>query len=86
LSDLFEDNWIVEEVADGRLIPHPMLRTNRIMRGVMLQPGEHHLVFRYVPTRFYVGATISAIGWMIILGATGVVLFRREGKTKLFSM
>ena len=81
LSDLFEKNWIVEETTDAGVTTHQMLRTNRIMRGVMLQPGEHHLVFRYVPTQFYVGAVISAIGWIVIL-ALGMYWFRRDGKSK----
>ena len=47
--------------TDGQSRSQPILRTNRVMRGVVLPPGEHRLVYRYRPKSFYAGAIVSAM-------------------------
>jgi hypothetical protein len=68
VSDTYYPGWVAEvRSGDGPAVAAPILRTNRIMRGVLLPPGDHDIVFSYDPTPFYVGAAISASGWLALL-------------------
>jgi hypothetical protein len=68
LADTYDANWrcTAIELKSGQLRDVPVLRTNRILRGVALPAGEHRLVLRYWPTNFFVGAILSAIGWLTL--------------------
>ena len=57
LSDSFNTDWHV--AVDGQ--PAPMMRVNGLFRGVHLTPGEHIVTFTYRPSKFYLGAAISAL-------------------------
>lgn len=57
LSDTYDTDWRVH--VDGQ--PAPMMRVNGLFRGVHLTPGEHTVAFTYHPSKFYLGAAISAI-------------------------
>lgn len=48
---------------------HPILRTNHVMRGVLLPAGQHRLVYRYRPWSFWIGATISGLSGCTLLVA-----------------
>lgn len=79
LNDTFDPGWEVDvhtlaspdrESDDSRPSPAlrtPVLRTNRIMRGVVLPAGKHRLVYRYRPRPFWIGAAISSVGWCLLL-------------------
>ena len=55
--------------VDGR--PQPVWRTNWALLGVWLEPGEHHLVFRYVrPWYVYLGYGITLVT-LLALAAWG---------------
>jgi hypothetical protein len=57
LSDTYDTDWHVE--VDG--LPAPMMRVNGLFRGVHLTAGEHTVAFTYRPSKFYLGAAVSAI-------------------------
>jgi uncharacterized membrane protein YfhO len=78
LNDLFYPGWVAMRVDEqGNEIERlPVLRTNRVMRGVRLPAGSHRLSFRYRPLDFYVGAAISVVAWLGV--AIAVVLSRRR--------
>jgi len=79
LSDLFYPGWTAEVTsADGRRTQPPILRTNRIMRGLVLSAGRHHVIFAYRPPLFYAGAAISAVAWLGL--GLGCVLHARLSK------
>ena len=42
-------------------------RTNRVMRGVFVEPGKSTVVLRYQPRSFYLGATMSAASWLALM-------------------
>jgi hypothetical protein len=68
LSDFYESGWRAEIIASdaASLRPGqnlPVLRTNRIMRGIFLPAGTHRIQYAYRPRSFYVGAAASIIGW-----------------------
>jgi hypothetical protein len=78
LSDLFYPGW--EACVPGntnrsnRSTRVPIVRTNRVMRGVYLPAGNHHLQFRYRPRRFCLGAAVSGIAWL----AVGLLMIRHQ--------
>jgi len=85
LSDMFYPGWTAEvetEVAGGETHSQkaPILRTNRIMRGVYLPPGKHRIVYSYRPWSFRVGAVLSLLGWGVLL--LGGVVRRTRGKPR----
>ena len=66
VSDLFYPGWTAETAsANGRRTPASILRTNRIMRGVVLPAGQHRITFTYRPPLFYAGAVISTAAWFL---------------------
>jgi hypothetical protein len=67
--------------ADGSTTSPPILRTNRVLRGVWLPAGEHLVVFSYEPASFLCGAAISAGGWLI-LGAAAFVIWMNRWRVK----
>jgi hypothetical protein len=82
VSDLFYPGWTAEVTsADGQRAQVPILRTNRIMRGVALSAGRQHVTFDYRPRLFYAGAAISVVAWLVL--GVGCVLRRTaSGKQK----
>jgi len=77
LADQFFPGWELAVETDGRPRNQPVLRTNRVMRGVVLPPGEHRLVYRYRPKSFYAGAIVSG---MTCAGVGIVLLARGRGQ------
>ena len=76
LADAYAEGWTCEVTnrATGETTTEPILRTNRVMRGVWLPAGEYDVVFRYRPTSFYVGAVLSAGGWLLLFALAGLWL------------
>lgn len=71
LGDLYFPGWTASATneATGETTPLEIFRTNRIMRGVFLPPGKHRVTFAYRPATFYLGATLSGLAWLTLLGA-----------------
>ena len=80
LSDLYYPGWRAEVETDGQTRDVPIVRTNRVMRGVFLDAGEHHVVFRYRLASVIWGAAISAVAIITLLVAA-VVRFRRARRS-----
>jgi uncharacterized membrane protein YfhO len=82
LREQFYPGWRLEVATAGEPAESaPILQTNRVMRGVWLPEGEHHLVYRYRPARFFCGAALSGLGWLglTIWGAVWWLRGRRAG-------
>jgi len=70
LADAFHPDWSVVVSSDGgppRLLP--ILRTNRIHRGVSLPEGRHVLEFRYRSRTFARTWPITAAAWVAAAAA-----------------
>ncbi len=42
-----------------------IFRANLAFRAVKVPPGEHTVLFRYVPTSFYAGLVVTVIGFIL---------------------
>ena len=73
LSDTFYPGW--DATVDDR--PVPIVRANYFARGVFVPAGEHHIVFRYRPASFRIGAAVSAVTGIGLLAALIVAAMRR---------
>jgi hypothetical protein len=67
LGDQYDPGWRSEVRTAGQAgRPARILQTDRVLRGVWLPPGRHHLVFTYRPATFYLGAAISLLAWLAL--------------------
>lgn len=82
LSDLFAPGWSATVETDGQPRSVPILRTNRVCRGVWLPPGKHRIEMVYRPPRFYAGAWISGIGWAAVVIFAGLTALRAVRKRR----
>jgi hypothetical protein len=75
-SEIWDPGW--QATVDG--VPTAILRANGIFMAVPLEPGNHEVVFRYLPPHFWLGVAITAAGALGLLGG-GIWLYRRERRT-----
>ena len=70
LSDAYYPGWHAQVVTDrATAVDIPILRTNRIMRGVYLPAGHHRIIYRFRPRSVYIGAVVTAISTLCVLAA-----------------
>lgn len=77
LSDVYYPGWCV--TVDGAAAE--VLRVNYALRGVFLDEGVHHVVFRFVPKGLYVGLAI-ATSTLLGVFAVNLWLGRRSYETR----
>jgi hypothetical protein len=58
--------WVSTQAGEVRQVP--ILRTNRVLRGVWLSAGAQSVEFRYEPDSFYCGLLISGASWIAVVG------------------
>lgn len=71
LADAYFPGW--RATLDGREVA--IFRANGLFRAVELPPGEHHVVFRYSPFSFQVGAYLSLMGVFAVVLGLGYALW-----------
>jgi hypothetical protein len=76
LTDTYYPGW--KCYVNG--IEQPIYRVNYCMRGVVLGPGVSHIEFKFEPVIFTIGASISSISSLVLLGS---LLFFRINKKKI---
>lgn len=62
-ADQYYPGWSV--YVDG--VPQPLLRTNYVQRGLLLDGGVHKVLFRYAPESFKNGLILSCSGLLACL-------------------
>lgn len=68
VNDLFDTDWQAQLVSsDGQVRNAPIYRTNRLFCGIVVPPGQWHLVLRYRPWSVYVGAAISVATLVMLI-------------------
>jgi hypothetical protein len=80
LSDLYDPGWTAEVFAEGsgQGRREPIVRVDRILRGLYLPAGRQRIVYRFQPWSFRVGAAISGLSWTALLAVWLAVRFRRR--------
>ncbi len=84
MNDAYDPSWqaSVSAAGDARRDTAktvPVLRVNRILRGIQLPAGEHEILLQYRPASLMRGATISAISWGALLLGIAILSLRRRG-------
>ncbi len=74
LNESFFPGWICDVNGTATRI----VRTNALVRGVAVPPGEHLVRFRYRPESFRRGAFLSSLGIAILAAWIGFSLARRR--------
>jgi len=74
-NEQFDSGWRCRFKTVGQDIwrQTDVLRTNRVMRGILLPAGKHSVVMVYRPRSFVIGSWLSLLGWSALL----ISLFRR---------
>ncbi len=77
-SEVFYDEW--HAYVDG--VEVPIVKTNFLLRGVVVPPGNHTVEFRYASPAFEQGRTISMAsnGAAILIGLAGLGMWWRRRK------
>jgi hypothetical protein len=65
LADTLYPGW--HATIDG--VPQPILRANRLMRALLLEPGSHRVVFTYDPPSFRIGTGLTWVSLALVLAA-----------------
>jgi uncharacterized membrane protein YfhO len=75
LSEILYPGW--EAQVDGRVVPIEAYAD--ILRSVQIPAGEHQVVFSFWPRSFFIGAAISTLAWlaMLGLGIAGLVQWKK---------
>jgi hypothetical protein len=83
LNQLYDPHWTVA-IRSGTDDPRttPVVRTNRIMQGVFLPAGRHHLEFCYVPRDLYAAGAVSLASWLALAAGLGWVRCTRRQQTR----
>jgi hypothetical protein len=73
-SEMYYTDW--KAYIDGR--PAPYAKANYVLRAMLLPAGKHSIEFKFEPTVYYIGRTITAISaWVLtvlLLGYGGWVV------------
>jgi hypothetical protein len=77
LADVFYPGWTL--TIDGK--PAPILKVNRLMRGAAVESGKHHLVYRFDPLSFRLGAMLSTLGALGLIGLASWAVRQRAAAT-----
>ncbi len=77
LADLWDNGWQAQ--VDDQVTP--ILVVNHAIRGVVVPPGQHRIIFRYVPESVRMGWMMSGTAVALGLGwATWIVGWRRKAR------
>ncbi len=63
LGDQFHPGW--QAYLDGQ--PTTVIRVNHVLRGVVLPPGEHQVVFQFAPASLRTGIYLSLAGIVVLI-------------------
>lgn len=74
LSDIFFPGWKV--LIDDK--KEQMLKVNYVLRGVVVPAGRHKVKFIYDPQSFRIGAVVSVMSLILLVGFSSWVLIKKR--------
>lgn len=77
LSEAYYPGW---EIIDNGQEKH-IFRVDGLLRGVLLEGGEHHIVVRYLPRSILLGAISSIFTFTATLAFAGILFWRSRAAT-----
>lgn len=67
-SEIFYKDW--KAYIDGK--PAPIFKANYVLRGLNIPAGKHEIKFKFEPTVYFIGRTLSNIFcWLVVLLTAG---------------
>ena len=80
VADYYHPDWKAKLVDqfEGIEQPLPTHRVNRVLRGVPIPAGRHHIVLYYDPPNYFTYAWISCLVWGLVLWS--LVALRRQAR------
>jgi hypothetical protein len=78
LGDDFTDGWSVR--VDGRAAP--ALHVDDVLRGVVVGPGRHTIVWSYAVPGLRAGVAVSAVALVALLGAAAALGLRGRSRSR----
>lgn len=73
LADMYYPGWS----AKVNKKPVPVAKY-KIFRSVPIEKGKSEIVFSYLPKSFMIGATLSTVNWIFVLGFLGFILIKEH--------
>jgi hypothetical protein len=71
-SEIFYKDW--KAYIDGK--PVPIAKADYVLRALLIPAGKHNIEFKFEPTVYYTGSTLTAIsGWIILLLILGYIVW-----------
>ncbi len=62
LSEITYPGWVVQLDEKPASLSAPL----GLLRAIVLPPGEHKILLRFLPTSFLIGAVMSVIAWLVV--------------------
>ncbi len=78
VTDAWTPSWQASALAGSAQSHYEVLPTNYALRGIALAAGKHRLRLEYSPQFLRLGALVSALAWVLWIGAAAVLLRRRD--------
>lgn len=87
LSDQYYPGW--KAFIDNK--ETPIYQTNGILRGIVIPPGHHMILFKYAPTNIYAAAVVSSIVFIaclitLLISSLRKKLIPKRGKSQISQM
>ncbi|HFC12111.1 MAG TPA: hypothetical protein ENJ56_04645, partial [Anaerolineae bacterium] len=73
LTDMWYPNWVA--TVDG--VSAEIYRANYAFRAILLESGTHRIEMRFQPRSWQIGAVISVMSWVLVIGGLGWNRVRR---------
>ena len=69
-EQFYANGW--QAYVDGVAVPH--FKVNYLLRGLIIPPGEHEVVFMFSPTIIQRGTLFMASGWVLFFLLLGLLI------------